>query len=118
MSTTQNEESNAPIDVNVEVALEMLEAYLTSGDDTYPVLRAIQEREGMSATRHAIIHEATLAWLAFEPHSEDNGHCFDWEVLPDAMALVFAEENPLLWSEAMSLAIAELDKAEDARRNK
>lgn len=113
-----NEETSAPIDVNVEVALEMLEAYLTSGDDTYPVLRAIQEREGMAATRHAIIYQATLAWSAFEPLSEDNGHCFDWEVLPDAMALVFATDSAIEWPQAMSLAIAELDKAENERRNK
>jgi len=102
----------------VEVALEMLEAYLNDDDSCYPRLRAVQDSEGMSATRCEIIYQATLALTAFEPHSEDNGHCFDWEVLPAAMTLVFADENPLLWSEAMSLAIAELNKAEAERRNK
>ena len=102
----------------VEVALEMLEAYLTDGDDCYPRLKEVQNAEGMGATRTEIIYQASLALIAFEPHSEDNGHCFDWEVLPAAMALVFADENPLLWSEGMSLAIAELNKAEAERRNK
>lgn len=102
----------------VEVALEMLEAYLTDDNNCYPRLREVQDSEGMSATRTEIIYQATLALIAFEPHSENNGHCFDWEVLPAAMALVFANENPLFWSEAMSLAIAELNKAEDERRNK
>jgi len=99
------------------VALEILECYLESPEE-FPALEEFQENYGINETRHIIARDAKLAWLAFEPLAEMNGHCFDYEILPLAMAHVYADSNAIQWPQAMEETIAKLDETGGLRGNK
>lgn len=104
---------------NIEtiVALEILENYLETPEE-FPALDEFQECHGINETRHIIARDAVLAWQAFEPLAEMNGHCFDYEILPMAMAHVYADSNAIEWPQAMKETIETLDKTGGLRNNK
>jgi len=99
------------------VALEMLEIYFETPEEL-PALVHFQECHGINETRHIIARDAKLAWLALEPLAKMDNHCFDYDILPLAMAYVYADSNAIQWPAAMERAIAKLDKTGGLRGNK
>lgn len=99
------------------VALNMLEIYFETPEEL-PALVDFQECYGINETRHIIARDAKLAWLAFEPLAKMDGHCFDYDILPLAMAHVYTDSNAIEWPAAMAQAIAKLDETGGLRGNK
>lgn len=89
-------------------ALEILEIYL-SEPEAYYNLHHYRECHGIMETRDLILKQAEKAWRAFEKVSEENNCCFDYEILPEAMALVYARISPISWTEAMALTVTKLN---------